>query len=94
MHTCIVKFKSQVVQTSVESTLPPTGVITTQATSKSLPLWLIIVIVVVAVLLVVLIVGVVWMVCFRKKEGAPGEHHAAYRAQNASADEPAAAIQH
>ena len=95
MHTCIVKFRSQVAQTSVASTLPPPDVITTQVVSKqTIPLWLIIVIVVVAVLLGVLIVGVVWMMCFRnKKAEAPGAHpNAAYREQNAGADEPSVAV--
>jgi hypothetical protein len=81
------KFISQVVSTSVASTLPPPDVITSQAKPKSsIPLWLIIVIVVVVVLLVVVIVGAVWMLCLRKKKSeAPGAH-AAYRPQNAAAE--------
>ena len=92
---CIVKFISQVAQTSVASTLPPPDVITTQVASKqSTQLLHIILIVVAAVLLVVLIVGLVWMMCCHiKKAKAPGAHqNAAYRQQNVGADEPSVAV--
>ena len=66
----------------MESTLPPSEAITTLAQSKPpLPWWLIVVIVVVALLVVVAIIGVVYMMCFRKK-AADGAHRAPYRAAN------------